>query len=138
MGLRSEARVSRRENRVIQPLSKSNEMRRSTLKAGARAAKAKASKAKQKAATKERGKVSKRLAHDCNARDKGLCQLCLRPCTPADPPVWDHVIPIAQGGRTSEENIATLHQSCNSIKGASKANVVTILRNIGHALKPGA
>jgi 5-methylcytosine-specific restriction endonuclease McrA len=120
---------------TIHPITKASQTKRSALKAKGKAEKAKKQQAKTKAATKERGKVTKRMAQDCNARDKGICQLCLRPCTPKDPPVWDHVIPIAQGGKTCESNIATLHASCNAVKGASKANVVTILRNIGHCLK---
>lgn len=120
---------------MIQPLSKSQQARRSKLKAPAR----KARKAKQQAKTdrikEAREKLTPAMKVAIIARDHGICRLCMNPCTKEDPAVVDHIIPLAQFGRVCESNLATLHRSCNGGKRASTAATLTIMRNCGHAIK---
>lgn len=48
-------------------------------------------------------------------RDHFTCQYCVQPFEPEDL-TFDHVIPVAQGGRRSWENIVTSCVSCNRRK----------------------
>lgn len=48
-------------------------------------------------------------------RDHFTCQYCVQPFEPEDL-TFDHVIPVAQGGRRSWENIVTCCVSCNRRK----------------------
>jgi len=50
-------------------------------------------------------------------RDDYTCQYCAQPFAPEDL-TFDHVIPVAQGGRRSWENIVTACQPCNRRKDA--------------------
>lgn len=50
-------------------------------------------------------------------RDDYTCQYCARQFAPEDL-TFDHVIPVAQGGRRSWENIVTACQPCNRRKDA--------------------
>lgn len=121
---------------MIHPITKSSQTRRSALKAGARAAKAVKKAEKKKAVAKVRAEVTARDKVDIIARDNGICMLCLKPCTVDDPPEVDHILPASQFPRKCESNMATLHRSCNIAKGARTGAVTTILRNIGHAIRP--
>jgi 5-methylcytosine-specific restriction endonuclease McrA len=49
-------------------------------------------------------------------RDKGLCQICLKPIN--DLYEIDHIIPLARGGKHSYENTQLAHPSCNRHKWA--------------------
>jgi len=100
---------------VIKPILKSDQMRRSSLKAGARIKKAVAKAEKKQRTDKVRGQISKSK----------------------DPPVVGHIIPVAQGGNSCESNLACLHDSCNAGLGArTSQSIRTLLRNTGHAIKP--
>ncbi|MCU0698486.1 MAG: HNH endonuclease [Myxococcaceae bacterium] len=50
------------------------------------------------------------------ARDQGRCQYCQRRVTRAEA-TYDHVLPRAQGGRTTWENIVIACVPCNQAKG---------------------
>lgn len=50
-------------------------------------------------------------------RDNHTCQYCLVPCNTEDL-TFDHVIPVAQGGGRSWDNIVTCCIKCNRKKGA--------------------
>jgi 5-methylcytosine-specific restriction endonuclease McrA len=56
-------------------------------------------------------------------RDGWTCQLCLDPIDPAlrvpDPmaATLDHVVPLAQGGSHSMQNLQAAHFMCNYMKG---------------------
>jgi 5-methylcytosine-specific restriction endonuclease McrA len=50
-------------------------------------------------------------------RDKMRCYLCCRKVS-LPQLEFDHVIPLAAGGRHHEDNIAVTHASCNNRKGA--------------------
>lgn len=50
------------------------------------------------------------------ARDRFACQYCGAKSAPRDL-TFDHVVPRAQGGRTSWENIVTACKRCNHLKG---------------------
>lgn len=50
------------------------------------------------------------------ARDKHQCQYCGRRCPPSEL-TYDHVIPVARGGRKTWENIVTCCRECNRRKG---------------------
>jgi 5-methylcytosine-specific restriction endonuclease McrA len=50
------------------------------------------------------------------ARDNHSCQYCSRPFPTADL-TFDHVVPVAQGGRKDWENIVTCCVTCNRKKG---------------------
>lgn len=109
---------------------------RSAIKADARVARAEASAKKKRAKTALRAEVTPQMKGQIIARDNGICRLCLLPTTIEDPPEVDHVLPVAQFPRTCESNLATLHRSCNKSKGARPDAIPTILRNMGHAIKP--
>lgn len=108
---------------------------RNQLKSKARATKQKAKDDRQKLLKERRGTVGPKLKLAVRERDKNLCQLCLTLGTEEDPTVIDHIVPVAQGGRTCESNLATLHKSCNGAKGGRE---LEIMRHIGHAIAPGA
>jgi len=122
---------------VIKPILKSDQMRRSSLKAGARIKKAVAKAEKKQRTDKVRGQISKSKATMIIERDGRICRWCMKPCTPKDPPVVGHIIPVAQGGNSCESNLACLHDSCNAGLGArTSQSIRTLLRNTGHAIKP--
>ena len=50
------------------------------------------------------------------ARDEHTCQYCVEPLSSADL-TFDHVVPVAQGGRKDWENIVTCCIRCNRRKG---------------------
>jgi 5-methylcytosine-specific restriction endonuclease McrA len=50
-------------------------------------------------------------------RDKGICQLCHKPCKRQEAS-RDHVVPIVEGGEHSYRNCVLAHRRCNSGKGA--------------------
>ena len=50
------------------------------------------------------------------ARDNNVCQYCSGAYTTAEL-TFDHVVPVAQGGRKDWENIVTCCVSCNRLKG---------------------
>jgi 5-methylcytosine-specific restriction endonuclease McrA len=52
-------------------------------------------------------------------RDGWICQLCFKPVTPDDASI-DHVIPVAEGGNHTYQNLVTTHLSCNQRKGARR------------------
>jgi 5-methylcytosine-specific restriction endonuclease McrA len=51
------------------------------------------------------------------SRQEGVCARCGRTLSLGDS-TGDHKIPIVRGGTHTEDNIAALHKSCNSSKGA--------------------
>ncbi len=120
---------------TIHPITKASQTGRNQLKAGKRVQKAVEKAEKQQTAKVERGKVGARLRMMILERDHGKCVLCGAGPTPKASLVVDHILPIAQGGKSREENLATLCQPCNAGKGA---RIVDILRAIGHNLKPAA
>ena len=64
------------------------------------------------------------------ARDEFMCQYCGDPFSTADL-TFDHVIPVAQGGRKDWENIVTCCITCNRRKGGRtpvQANMTLIRR----------
>lgn len=109
--------------------------KRSKLKAPAKKKREQAKQAKREWIQQRREELSPKMKADIIARDNCTCMLCLKPCTPDDPPHVDHIIPLAQYGRVCESNLATLHASCNIAKGASTKAAKIIMRNIGHALR---
>lgn len=122
---------------TIHPILKSDSARRSKLKAGKRIEKAIAKAEKAKKTQKVRGEISKSKATMIIERDGRICRWCMKPCTPKDPPVVGHIVPVAQGGNSCESNLACLHASCNSGLGArTSAAIRTLLRNTGHSIKP--
>lgn len=58
----------------------------------------------------------------------GLCAYCDREAT-----TWDHVVPIAEGGRTTPGNVVPACAPCNSSKG--KRHVFAWLRETGRVVK---
>ena len=50
------------------------------------------------------------------ARDNGYCHLCKLPCA-RELATFDHVVPLAEGGEDTEDNVRTAHRACNSRKG---------------------
>ena len=77
-------------------------------------------------------RVSARLRSMILERDGMKCVLCGRMAKDGVVLHVDHIVPRAQGGKSVEENLATLCQDCNLGKGARKMD---ILKAIGHALK---
>ena len=61
-------------------------------------------------------------------RDKGLCQICLKPVERTRATL-DHIIPLARGGTHEPNNVQIAHGSCNSSKG------VRILTKSGYLLR---
>ena len=55
-------------------------------------------------------------SHHHNARDDHRCQYC-SDAFPTSELTFDHVVPVAQGGRKDWENIVTCCVSCNRRKG---------------------
>lgn len=53
------------------------------------------------------------------ARDRWICQLCFARVTPDDATI-DHVIPVAEGGNHTYQNLVTAHLTCNQRKGARR------------------
>ncbi len=49
-------------------------------------------------------------------RDKGICQICLKPCKLSEANI-DHVIPLSKGGEHSRRNCVLAHSHCNQSKG---------------------
>lgn len=79
------------------------------------------------------GKVDYSITlHKVISKDSNICYICGRPCNEHDMiinedgyyiagnsyPSIDHVIPIAQGGTHSWDNVRLAHRGCNSKKGA--------------------
>ena len=50
-------------------------------------------------------------------RDKGICQICYKPCKNRKDGHVDHVIPITKGGEHSRRNCVWTHRQCNMKKG---------------------
>ena len=48
------------------------------------------------------------------ARDQGVCYLCDRGDPPADE--VDHLVPVAEGGTSRTDNLASCHASCHARK----------------------
>ena len=46
-----------------------------------------------------------------------ICYLCNKPITRQEEVSSDHIIPLALGGKTVEENLAPAHICCNNAKG---------------------
>lgn len=88
-----------------------------------------------KAPAHKREGIGARLRSMILQRDGGKCVLCgAKPEMSNGTTLHiDHIVPVAQGGKTVEENLATLCQTCNLGKGARR---IDILRAIGHAIKP--
>ncbi|HEX6324095.1 MAG TPA: HNH endonuclease, partial [Vicinamibacterales bacterium] len=67
-------------------------------------------------------RIKRRLDHvpfsraNIYARDKHSCQYCGKPF-PSSELTFDHVVPVAQGGRKDWENIVSCCISCNRRKG---------------------
>lgn len=120
---------------MIKPTTKASQTRRSALKSKARQQRFAQKAQKQQKAAQERGKVGPRLRAMILERDGGKCVLCGAKPSKANAVELHihHVVPIAAGGRSIEENLATLCQPCNLGAGA---RTIDILRAIGHALKP--
>lgn len=54
-------------------------------------------------------------------RDRGICHLCGKLCRPNEITL-DHLIPLADGGTHSSDNLSVACLSCNTRKGARAAN----------------
>lgn len=119
---------------MIKPILKSDQTRRSSLKAGHRIKKAVQKAEKKKRTDKVRGEVSPRLRAAIFERDGGKCVLCGRKPTKKNTLELHahHIIPVAQEGKTREENLCTLCNECNLGAGA---RTLDMLKAIGHALK---
>ena len=55
-------------------------------------------------------------------RDKGICQLCLKPVprqhgTRPDSPTRDHIIARGRGGSNASSNLQLAHRLCNEFRG---------------------
>lgn len=50
-------------------------------------------------------------------RDRGICQLCLRPITRTDAIHIDHIVPVSLGGDSLAVNLQLTHDTCNMRKG---------------------
>ena len=48
--------------------------------------------------------------------ERGVCGVCAGPIVDGDATHWDHVVPIAAGGRATDENIRLAHAVCNMVK----------------------
>ncbi len=50
------------------------------------------------------------------SRDKGICQLCRKPCS-RNQASRDHIKPVSRGGEHSYANTQLAHKRCNAQKG---------------------
>jgi 5-methylcytosine-specific restriction endonuclease McrA len=64
-----------------------------------------------------RGRHHRRVRAQVLAEET-VCWLCGLPPTEQDPLTFDHVVPLAEGGKTSRANGRAAHRSCNSRRGA--------------------
>lgn len=64
----------------------------------------------------ERGKVSNKMRFSIYERDGYRCRCCHRQFEEPELEI-DHIKPIAEGGKSVEENLQTLCRDCNQIKG---------------------
>jgi 5-methylcytosine-specific restriction endonuclease McrA len=84
---------------------------------------AKAAQARRRACQKQARKTERVYRKAVYTRDKGVCQICFKRVNPAlthPDPGWatlDHVIPLAEGGDHTMQNIVLAHFSCNASKG---------------------
>jgi 5-methylcytosine-specific restriction enzyme A len=62
-------------------------------------------------------------------REERVCWLCLEPARPGDPLTADHVVPRAQGGTNTRQNMRAAHRSCNSRRGARTTPGHPLARN---------
>lgn len=65
----------------------------------------------------EREKMTAGLRYDILKRDGYKCKICGRSAEDGVKLHVDHIVPIAKGGKTIEENLQTLCQDCNLGKG---------------------
>lgn len=119
---------------MIRPILKSDQTKHSALKSAHRIKKATEKVVKQKRAQAERGKVGARLSAMILERDGGKCCLCgAKPAPNNDVKLHiHHIVSIAAGGRSIEENLCTLCATCNI---GSGARTIDMLKAAGHALK---
>jgi 5-methylcytosine-specific restriction endonuclease McrA len=66
-----------------------------------------------------RGRPHRRAAAALIAASDGICAICGEPFTAADPPVCDHITPLAYGGSDHPTNLQATHRSCNGRKSAT-------------------
>jgi 5-methylcytosine-specific restriction endonuclease McrA len=120
---------------MIKPILKSDQTRRSSLKAGDRVKKAVTKAEKKQRTQKVRGEVTPRLRALIFERDGGKCVLCGRKPTKTNGLELHahHIIPVTSEGKSREENLCTLCNDCNAGAGA---RTLDMLRAIGHAIKP--
>ena len=60
-------------------------------------------------------------------RDKGICQLCLKPVprqhgTRPDSPTRDHIVARGRGGSNASSNLQLAHRICNEFRGHQPKN----------------
>ena len=66
-------------------------------------------------ATSRSGAAGIRFRQRLYIRDRGVCQICLRPVSLEEFTI-DHVIPKSKGGPDKQENLQIAHDECNQKK----------------------
>ncbi|MCP4597784.1 HNH endonuclease signature motif containing protein [Neptuniibacter sp.] len=62
------------------------------------------------------GRPWRRIRERIKERDKGLCQICLKAGLMVPGTICDHIIPEAEGGRTTDDNLQMICRKCNDRK----------------------
>ena len=65
----------------------------------------------------------RKLAHEIFQKHGGKCFYCKRQCSKRDPrksthATVDHLVPVAKGGMTKDDNLVLACNACNAAKGA--------------------